>query len=64
MDHKKYLSCAFFCLKTKLNDNINDGNKESKMNKSDLINEVAKVVGTKKAAREAVDCIFPPLQRI
>jgi len=28
------------------------------MNKEDLINEVAKVVSTKKAAHEAVDCIF------
>jgi len=28
------------------------------MNKGDLVNEVAKVVGTKKAAQEAVDCIF------
>jgi len=37
-----------FCLLTKRNDNINEGNKESKMNKSDLINEVAKVVGAKK----------------
>ena len=28
------------------------------MNKSDLINEVAKVVSTKKEAQEAVDCVF------
>jgi len=28
------------------------------MNKGDLVNEVAKVVGTKKAAQGAVDCIF------
>jgi len=28
------------------------------MNKGDLVNEVAKVVSTKKAAQEAVDCIF------
>ena len=28
------------------------------MNKGDLINEVAKVVGTKKEAQAAVDCIF------
>ena len=28
------------------------------MNKSDLINEVVKVVGTKKAAGEAVNCIL------
>jgi len=28
------------------------------MNKGDLINEVAKVVATKKEAQEAVDCIF------
>lgn len=28
------------------------------MNKGDLINEVAKVVNTKKEAQEAVDCIF------
>jgi DNA-binding protein HU-beta len=28
------------------------------MNKVDLVNEVAKVVDTKKAAQEAVDCVF------
>lgn len=28
------------------------------MNKKDLVNEVAKVVGTKKDAQEAVDCVF------
>ncbi|RJR23821.1 MAG: HU family DNA-binding protein [Desulfobacteraceae bacterium] len=28
------------------------------MNKSDLVNEVAKVVGTKKAAQAAVDCVI------
>jgi DNA-binding protein HU-beta len=28
------------------------------MNKTDLINEVAKVVGTKKGAQEAVDCMI------
>ena len=28
------------------------------MNKSDLINEVAKVVSTKKEAQAAVDCVF------
>lgn len=28
------------------------------MNKADLINEVAKVVSTKKEAQAAVDCIF------
>jgi DNA-binding protein HU-beta len=28
------------------------------MNKGDLINEVAKVVSTKKEAKAAVDCIF------
>ncbi len=28
------------------------------MNKGDLVNEVAKVVSTKKAAQAAVDCIF------
>ncbi|UCD77909.1 MAG: HU family DNA-binding protein [Desulfobacterales bacterium] len=28
------------------------------MNKGDLVNEVAKVVGTKKEAQSAVDCIF------
>ena len=28
------------------------------MNKGDLVSEVAKVVATKKAAQEAVDCIF------
>ena len=28
------------------------------MNKGDLVNEVAKVVSTKKEAKVAVDCIF------
>ena len=28
------------------------------MNKADLINEVAKVVSTKKEAKAAVDCVF------
>lgn len=28
------------------------------MNKGDIINEVAQVVGTKKQAQEAVDCVF------
>ena len=28
------------------------------MNKGDLINEVAKAVGTKKEAQAAVDCVF------
>jgi DNA-binding protein HU-beta len=28
------------------------------MNKTDLINQVATVVGTQKQAREAVDCVF------
>jgi nucleoid DNA-binding protein len=29
-----------------------------KMNKADLVNEVAKIVKTKKEAQEVVDCIF------
>ena len=33
------------------------------MNKGDLINEVAKVVSTKKEAQEAVDCIFSSITR-
>ena len=33
------------------------------MNKSDLINEVAKVVSSKKEAREAVDCIFSTITK-
>ena len=28
------------------------------MNKADLVNEVAKVISTKKEARAAVDCLF------
>ena len=28
------------------------------MNKADLVNEVAKVTGTKKEAQAAVDCVF------
>ncbi len=33
------------------------------MNKGDLINEVAKVVGTKKEAQEAVDCVFSTITK-
>ena len=33
------------------------------MNKGDLVNEVAKVVSTKKAAQEAVDCIFSTITK-
>ncbi|MCP4629549.1 MAG: HU family DNA-binding protein [bacterium] len=33
------------------------------MNKNDLINEVAKVVSTKKEAQEAVDCVFASITK-
>jgi DNA-binding protein HU-beta len=33
------------------------------MNKGDLINEVAKVVSTKKEAKGAVDCIFETITK-
>ncbi|OQY00666.1 MAG: DNA-binding protein [Desulfobacteraceae bacterium 4572_130] len=33
------------------------------MNKSDLINEVAKVLGTKKNAKLAVDCVFQSITK-
>ena len=33
------------------------------MNKADLINEVAKVVGTKKEAQAAVDCVFATITK-
>jgi nucleoid DNA-binding protein len=33
------------------------------MNKADLVNEVAKVVSTKKAAQEAVDCVFSTITK-
>ncbi|MFC1839557.1 HU family DNA-binding protein [Thermodesulfobacteriota bacterium] len=33
------------------------------MNKGDLINEVAKVVNTKKEAKAAVDCIFESITK-
>lgn len=33
------------------------------MNKGDLINEVAKVVSTKKEAQEAVDCVVSSITR-
>jgi nucleoid DNA-binding protein len=33
------------------------------MNKGDLINEVAKVVGTKKGAQVAVDCVFETITK-
>jgi DNA-binding protein HU-beta len=33
------------------------------MNKGDLVNEVAKIVSTKKEAKEAVDCIFSTITK-
>ena len=33
------------------------------MNKADLINEVAKVVSTKKEAQAAVDCVFKSIPK-
>jgi len=33
------------------------------MNEGDLVNEVAKVTGTKKDAQAAVDCVFDTIQR-
>ncbi len=33
------------------------------MNKSDLVNEVAKVVSTKKGAQAAMDCVFSPITK-
>jgi len=33
------------------------------MNKGDLINEVAKVVSTKREAQEAVDCVFSSITK-
>ena len=33
------------------------------MNKGDLVNEVAKVVGTKKEAKAAVDCVFKTITK-
>ena len=33
------------------------------MNKGDLVNEVAKVVGTKKEAQAAVDCLFDTIAK-
>ena len=37
--------------------------KGKKMNKGDLINEVAKAVNSKKEAQEAVDCVFSSITR-
>jgi DNA-binding protein HU-beta len=33
------------------------------MNKGDLVNEVAKVVNTKREAQEAVDCVFSSITK-
>ncbi len=33
------------------------------MNKSDLVNEVTKIVNTKKEAKETVDCIFSTITK-
>ncbi len=34
------------------------------MNKTDLVNEVAKVVSTKKEAKAAVDCVFSTITKV
>jgi DNA-binding protein HU-beta len=34
------------------------------MNKGDLVNEVAKVVSTKKQAQAAVDCVFSTITKL
>jgi nucleoid DNA-binding protein len=36
---------------------------EKSMNKGDLVNEVAKVVSTKKEAQAAVDCVFDSITK-
>jgi nucleoid DNA-binding protein len=36
---------------------------ETSMNKGDLVNEVAKLVGTKKEAQAAVDCVFSTITK-
>jgi DNA-binding protein HU-beta len=36
---------------------------ETKMNKADLISEVAKIVRTKKNAQAAVDCVFASITK-
>ena len=33
------------------------------MNKGDLVNEVAKIVSTKKEARAAIDCVFSTITK-
>ena len=64
MDCRKHPGCVFFAYQTKHSDNIKfEGSKERKMNKSDLINEVVKVVGAKNTAREAVNCIFSTITK-
>jgi DNA-binding protein HU-beta len=37
--------------------------RRKEMNKADLINEVAKVVNTKKEAQAAVDCVFSTITK-
>ncbi len=37
--------------------------REDTMNKADLVNEVAKVVATKKAAQDAVDTVFASITK-
>ncbi len=37
---------------------MQSGERRRGMNKGDLVNEVAKVTGTKKEAQAAVDCVF------
>jgi DNA-binding protein HU-beta len=37
--------------------------KEERMNKGDLVNEVARVVSTKKEAQAAVDCVFSTITK-
>jgi DNA-binding protein HU-beta len=39
------------------------GERRRGMNKGDLVNEVAKVTGTKKDAQAAVDCVFDSITK-
>jgi nucleoid DNA-binding protein len=43
--------------------NFSTGRKEESMNKGDLINEVAKVVCTKKEAQAAVECVLDSITK-
>jgi nucleoid DNA-binding protein len=52
------LSLGLFVIKLILANDFNFLERKENMNKRDLVNEVSRVVKTKKDAQAAVDCVF------